>query len=239
MSQAFGFISNKEVVVLPWTKKPDVEITDPSGQFLNIYLDITLPALHQDGPYSRDDIYKQARTAKARDYPRKDSQGRLLNMSACVPFILTSMGGLCSEGHEFLRLCKKRDVEKTFHMMDVLITQHARWAARRIKRALFGQALIDFSTAPWSRIQIVKGTHDSKQQRGINLERNCLPRLARQFSSFPVIGDSHEQRPLVQEDEPVALESDSEESEEELGQASEPESAKVIRETEHFSLSPS
>ena len=128
---------------------------------MNIYLDITLPALHQDGPYSRDDIYKQARTAKARDYPRKDSQGRLLNMSACVPFILTSMGGLCSEGHEFLRLCKKRDIEKTFHMMDVLITQHARWAARRIKRALFGQALIDFSTAPWSRIQIVKGKHDS------------------------------------------------------------------------------
>ena len=126
MSQAFGFISTKEVVVLPWTKKPDVEITDPSGQFLNIYLDITLPALHQDGPYSRDDIYKQARTAKARDYPRKDSQGRLLNMSACVPFILTSMGGLCSEGHEFLRLCKKRDVEKTFHLMDVLITQHSR-----------------------------------------------------------------------------------------------------------------
>ena len=56
------------------------------------------------------------------------------------------------KGHEFLRLCEKRDVEKTFHMMDVLITQHARWAARRIKRALFGQALIDFSTAPWSRI---------------------------------------------------------------------------------------
>ena len=51
--------------------------------------------------------------------------------------------------------------------------------------------------------------------------------------------DSHEQRPLVQEDEPVALGPDSEESEEELGQASEPESATVIRETEHFALSPS
>ena len=43
----------------------------------------------------------------------------------------------------------------------------------------------------------------------------------------------------MQEDEPVDVGSDSEESEEELGQASEPESAKVIRETEHFSLSPS
>ena len=104
---------------------------------------------------------------------------------------------------------------------------------------LFGQALIDFSTAPWSRIQLVKGTHDSNQQRGINLERNCIPRLGRQFSSFPVIGDSQEQRPPVQEDEPVDVGSDSEESEEEHWQASEPESATVIRETEHFSLSPS
>ena len=43
----------------------------------------------------------------------------------------------------------------------------------------------------------------------------------------------------MQENEPVALGSDSEESEEELGQASEPESATVIRETEHFLLSAS
>ena len=48
MSQAFGFISHTEVVVAPWTKKPDVEIIDPSGELLNLYLDITLPALHQD-----------------------------------------------------------------------------------------------------------------------------------------------------------------------------------------------
>ena len=58
-------------------------------------------------------------------------------------------------------------------------------------------------------------------------------------ASFPVIGDSHEQRPLVQEDEPGDLGSDSEESEEEHWQTSEPESATVIRETEHFSLFPS
>ena len=53
------------------------------------------------------------------------------------------------------------------------------------------------------------------------------------------IADSHEQRPLVQEDELVDVGSDSEESEEEHWQASEPEPATVIRETEHFSLSPS
>ena len=67
----------------------------------------------------------------------------------------------------------------------------------------------------------------------VGKQRNCIPRLGRQFSSFPVIGDSQEQRP------PVQVGSDSEESEEEHWQASEPESATVIREGEHFSLSPS
>ena len=93
MTQAFGFISNKEVVVAPWTKKPDVEIVDPSGDILTIYLDVTLPALHQEAPKAREDIYKSARAAKAKQYPHKDRHGRLINASVCVPFIITSMGG--------------------------------------------------------------------------------------------------------------------------------------------------
>ena len=36
---AFGFIASKEVVVAPWFKKPDVELVDPSGELLNIYLE--------------------------------------------------------------------------------------------------------------------------------------------------------------------------------------------------------
>ena len=51
------------------------------------------------------------------------------------------MGGLCDEGVEFLRLCNKRNPEKAQHLQDVLVTQHARWTARRIRRALFGQSL--------------------------------------------------------------------------------------------------
>merc|ERR1712139_80137 len=87
-------------------------------------------------------------------YPRKDSAGRLRNEKFCLPFILTSMGGLCEEGHEFLRLCKKRNKGATLHMLDVLVTQRAKWTAKRIRRGLFGQALVDFSTDSWSSIQL-------------------------------------------------------------------------------------
>ena len=100
------------------------------------------------------------------------------------------MGGLCKEGHEFLRICRKKDVEKTQHMIDVLITQHAKWTARRIKRSLFGQALIDFSKDSWSRVPIDNDTQRSTQKRGINLQHKFIPRLARQFSSGSVLDDS-------------------------------------------------
>ena len=68
---------------------------------LTIFLDVTLPALHQEAIVSRDEVYSSARIAKAAAYPRKDAAGRLVNESFCVPFILTSMGGLCQEGHDF------------------------------------------------------------------------------------------------------------------------------------------
>ena len=77
---------------------------------------------------------------KNQSYPRKDEHGRLLTESSCLPFILTSMGGLCEEGHEFLRVCRKRNPEKTKHLIDVLVTQHSRWVASRMRRSLFGQA---------------------------------------------------------------------------------------------------
>ena len=50
------------------------------------------------------------------------------------------MGDLCEEGHEFLRVCRKRNPEKTKHLIDVLVTQHSRWVASCMRRALFGQA---------------------------------------------------------------------------------------------------
>ena len=110
-----------------------------------VYLDVTLPALHQEAIISREEVYSSARKAKAAAYPRKNASGQFITENFCVPFILTSMGGLCQEGHEFLRLCKKRNKKATLRLLDVLVTQHARWTARRIRRALFGRSLIDFS----------------------------------------------------------------------------------------------
>ena len=36
--------------------------------------------------------------------------------------------------HEFLRLCRKRSPDKTKHLIDVLVTQHAKWIASRLRR---------------------------------------------------------------------------------------------------------
>ena len=38
-----------------------------------------------------------------------------------------------------LRLCRKRIPDKTKHLIDVLVTEHAKWIAGRVRSALFGQ----------------------------------------------------------------------------------------------------
>ena len=75
-------------------------------------------------------------------------------------------------------------------MMDVLITQHAKWTARRVKRALFGQCLVNLSTNDWSRIPLDKDAHVSSEKRGINIRQKRIPRTAMQFSSFPVLSNT-------------------------------------------------
>ena len=179
MGLAFGFIASKEVVVAPWFKKPDVELIDPSGELLTIYLDVTLPALHQEAIACRDEVYQAARKAKEAAYPRKDSSGRLLSENFCVPFILTSMGGLCKEGHDFLRICKKRNKSATLRLLDVLVTQHAKWTARRIRRALFGQSLVDFSTSSWSCIKI---RETDLEVQPVNRRKKAVSRMSQEFS---------------------------------------------------------
>ena len=181
MGNAFGFVTSKEVVVAPWFKKPDVELFDASGELLTIYLDVTLPALHQEAITSREEIYENARQVKAKAYPRKDSSGRLLSENFCVPFILTSMGGLCDEGHDFLRLCRKRNKGATMHLLDVLVTQHAKWTAKRVRRGLFGQSIVDFTTASWSGIQLKESTNDTAPQQHRALPKKT-PRLLRNFA---------------------------------------------------------
>lgn len=152
---------------------------DPSGELLTIYLDVTLPALHQEAIVSREEVYQSARKAKAEAYPRKDSAGRLLSETCCVPFILTSTGGLCQEGHDFLRLCKKRNKSATLRLLDVLATQHAKWTARRIRRALFGQSMDDFSGSTWSYIKI-RGLEP--EGKTVNRRKKQTSRIEQEFS---------------------------------------------------------
>jgi len=191
MGNAFGFVTSKEVVVAPWFKKPDVEFFDATGELLTIYLDVTLPALHQEAITSREEIYDNARQLKAKAYPRKDSNGRLLNESFCLPFILTSMGGLCEEGHEFIRLCKKRNKGATLHLLDVLVTQHAKWTAKRIRRGLFGQSLVNFSTESWSSIQLKESASCSASQQN-RTQPQKTPRILRCFAPSRVVAEKQD-----------------------------------------------
>ena len=188
MGGAIGFVTDKEVVVCPWEKKPDVELKDPSGELLTLYLDITLPALHQEAIKSRTAVFKNARLVKNRSYPRKDQNGRLLTESSCIPFILTSMGGLCDEGHEFLRLCRKRSPDKTKHLIDVLVTQHAKWIASRLRRALFGQSTSS-AVASQRSAQLTKPAWKATSaiSTAQRTQNNCghMKRLKAAFSNFP------------------------------------------------------
>jgi len=173
-------------------KSRDVEFFDASGELLTIYLDVTLPALHQEAITSREKVYENARKLKAKAYPRKDSSGRLLNESFCVPFILTSMGGLCDEGHEFLRLCKKRNKGATMHLLDVLITQHAKWTAKRVRRGLFGQSIVDLSSEVWSGIQLKESVCCQVSQQ-VSKQAKKTPRLLRSFAQARVVAEKEKQ----------------------------------------------
>jgi hypothetical protein len=180
MSQALGFLTDKEVVVFPWAKKPDVELVDPSGEYLTFYLDVTLPALHQEAITTREEVFDNARKLKAKSYPHKDLSGRLLTESCCLPFILSSMGGLCSEGHEFLKICKKKNKAATLRMMDVLVTQHSKWTAKRIRRALFGQSFVDFNADPWTTSRDSKDS--VKPEANKKKAKKKQSRIEREFS---------------------------------------------------------
>ena len=53
-----------------------------------------------------------------------------------VPFIITSMGLLCSEAHDMLRLCYRRNPRATTALQDCLAVQHAKWIAHRLFRGI-------------------------------------------------------------------------------------------------------
>ena len=54
--------------------------------------------------------------------------------------------------------CRKRSPTHADHMQDVLVTQHSRWTARRVHRALFGQCLINFLGSSWTPEACLSGS---------------------------------------------------------------------------------
>ena len=94
---------------------------------------------------------------------------------------LLAWGGLCDEGHDFLRLCKKRDKGATLHLLDVLVTQHAKWTAKRVRRGLFGQSIVDFSTDSWSSIQLQESAKSNSSQ-SVTKQAKKTPRVLRSFA---------------------------------------------------------
>ena len=74
------------------------------------------------------------------------------------------------------------------HLIDVLVTQHAKWKAKRIRRGLFGQALVDFSTASWSSIQLKDcGNCNASQHKRDQPKKT--PRILRSFAQSRVVVD--------------------------------------------------
>ena len=102
------------------------------------------------------------------------------------------MGGLCNEGHEFLRLCKKRNKGATLHLLDVLVTQHAKRTAKRVRRGLFGQSIVDFSTETWSGIQLKESACSTASQH-VRKPAKKTPRLLRSFAQVRVVEEKEKQ----------------------------------------------
>ena len=82
-------------------------------------------------------------------------------------------------GHDFLNLCKKKDPTATQWMIDDLVTQHSKWTARRVRRALFGQSIVDFTADPWVGVH---SERDSKAAGAQKRTKKKQSRLEREFS---------------------------------------------------------
>ena len=58
--------------------------------------------------------------------------------------------------------------------------QHAKWTARRIRRALFGQSLVDFSGSSWTCVKIHKSS--APEPACVNRRKATVSRMTQEFS---------------------------------------------------------
>ena len=71
-------------------------------------------------------------------------------------------------------------IRDSLRLLDVLVTQHPKWTARRTRRALFGQSLVDFSGPSWSSVKIHKSNDPEPTQ--VNRRKAKVSRMTREFS---------------------------------------------------------
>ena len=84
-------------------------------------------------------------------------------------------------------------------MIDVLVTQHSKWTAKRVRRALFGQSLVDFNADPWIS---AKSQDDSKQIIFKQQDRKKQSRIVKAFSQE---GGEFSQATTVAESIPLSI----------------------------------
>ena len=135
-AKAMSFLSSKEVTVPAWRKRPDNELVDPTGQEATAWVDVSIRALVQEKMLPLKQIVQYAVQEKRGMFPLKNSQGHRVVSGDFVPFVMTNMGSLDKAAHQFLRKLRKKSRQRTDHLMDVLVVQHAKWIARRLQRSL-------------------------------------------------------------------------------------------------------
>ena len=131
-----GYIANKEVPVLHWSKRQDVEVVDSLGHKATKWIEVSIRAFVQENLPSLETIMKTAARDKRRVCPMRDKAGRHRVVGEFKPFIMSSMGSLDKEAWELLKELRSTHPSAIDRLMDLLVVQHAKWIARRINRSL-------------------------------------------------------------------------------------------------------
>ena len=77
-----------------------------------------------------------------------------------------------------------------FEIVFKINTQHAKWTAKRVRRGLFGQSIVDFTTASWSSIQLKESSINTASQEH-EVQPKKAPRLLRSFAKARIVPDGN------------------------------------------------
>merc|ERR1711904_511496 len=71
-------------------------------------------------------------------------------------------------------------------LKDVSVTQHSKWTAKRVRRGLFGQSIVDFTTTSWSSIQLKESSINTASKEH-EVQPKKAPRLLRSFAKARIV----------------------------------------------------